>query len=42
VAVFFILIEILRSGVFTNQTIVMGLLTFLVMVAGGIALGISL
>jgi len=42
VAVFFILIEILRSGVFTGQTIAMGLLTFFVMVAGGIALGIWL
>lgn len=41
VAVFFILIEILHSGVFTNHTIGMGLLTFLVMVAGGIALGIG-
>lgn len=40
-AVFFILIEILHSGVFTNQTILMGLLTFGVMVAGGIALGIG-
>jgi CPA1 family monovalent cation:H+ antiporter len=41
VAVFFILIEILLSGVFTNQTLAMGFLTFLVMVAGGIALGIG-
>lgn len=40
-AVFFIVVEILRSGIFTNHTIGMGLLTFTVMVAGGIALGIG-